>query len=73
MEEPEQGDLITGDANVSGDVNQNEVDLESREIASRKMLRNGDSEDDLVENGEKWISEDKLCFSQNRLYLMDVK
>lgn len=40
--------------NATADVNQNQA--ESRETTSRKMLRNGDSEDDLVENGETLTS-----------------
>lgn len=51
MDEPGSEDLISGDVNGRADINQNDADVTSMEVSSRKMLRNGDSEDDLVENG----------------------
>ncbi|PIK39215.1 hypothetical protein BSL78_23934 [Apostichopus japonicus] len=63
MEDPERGDLTRG-VNATADVNQNQA--ESRETTSRKMLRNGDSEDDLVENGlPESTSGDSNSLSQN--------
>lgn len=65
MDEPGSEDLISGDVNGRADINQNDADVTSMEVSSRKMLRNGDSEDDLVENGKK---EGKSLIIKENLY-----